>query len=107
MAQDLEVKHFTEREREPSASQQAPHSEEAVIVIFGASGDLTARKLIPALYRLWTEGFLSDRSPIVGVARREKTDDAFRAEMAEAGKHKEPPGLFTDQKWRDFAKRLF
>ena len=37
---------------------------EASILIFGASGDLTARKLIPALFDLWKEGYLSDRSPI-------------------------------------------
>jgi len=107
MAPDVEVKRFTERSQEASDTQHEPPAEEAVIAIFGASGDLTARKLIPALFRLWTEGFLSERAPIVGVARREKTDDAFRAEMAEAVKHEAPPGLFTDQKWRDFAKRLF
>jgi len=106
MAQDVEVKRFTERSHEASAASPKPKAEEAVIAIFGASGDLTARKLIPALFRLWTEGFLSDRAPIVGVARREKSDDEFRAEMAEAVKHEAPPGAFTDQKWRDFARRL-
>src|SRR5580692_11592334 len=106
MSQDVEVKRFTERSPDTSASQAKPQAEEAVIVIFGASGDLTARKLIPALYRLWTEGFLSDRAPIVGVARREKSDDQFRAEMAVAVKEEAPPGSFTDQKWRDFARRL-
>ena len=69
----------------------APKAEDALIAIFGASGDLTARKLIPALFRLWTEGFLSGRAPIVGVARREKTDDPFRQEMAEAVKEEAPP----------------
>ncbi|HET6326736.1 MAG TPA: glucose-6-phosphate dehydrogenase, partial [Planctomycetaceae bacterium] len=107
MAPDVEVKRFTERSPDTSSSQEKPQAEEAVIVIFGASGDLTARKLIPALYRLWTEGFLSERAPIVGVARREKSDDEFRAEMAEAVKHEAPPGSFTDQKWKTFAGRLF
>jgi glucose-6-phosphate 1-dehydrogenase len=106
MAQDVEVKRFTERSHEASAASPKPNAEEAVIAIFGASGDLTARKLIPALFRLWTEGFLSERAPIVGVARREKSDDEFRSEMAEAVKHEAPPGAFTDQKWRDFARRL-
>jgi glucose-6-phosphate 1-dehydrogenase len=107
MAQEVEVKRFTERSHDESLTQAKPPVEEAVIVIFGASGDLTARKLIPALYQLWTKGFLSERAPIVGVARREKTDDAFRAEMAEAVKDEAPAGSFTDQKWATFAKRLF
>ena len=54
------------------------------ILIFGASGDLTARKLIPALFKLSQQGFLSERSPVIGVARREKTDDQFRNELKEA-----------------------
>jgi glucose-6-phosphate 1-dehydrogenase len=107
MAQEVEVKRFTERSHDASLTQMKPPTEEAVIVIFGASGDLTARKLIPALYQLWTKGFLSERAPIVGVARREKTDDAFRAEMAAAVKEEAPAGSFTDQKWATFAKRLF
>ena len=39
---------------------------------------------MPALFTLWSEGFLPDDSPIFGVARREKTDDEFRAEMQAA-----------------------
>ena len=41
----------------------------AIIVIFGASGDLTQRKLVPALYTLYVEGRLGDQFAIVGVAR--------------------------------------
>ena len=37
-----------------------PHAETASVVIFGASGDLTARKLLPALFDLWNDGYLSD-----------------------------------------------
>ena len=74
MAQDLDIKRFTERGHDQTVNLAAPKAEDALIAIFGASGDLTARKLIPALYRLWTEGFLSGRAPIVGVARREKSD---------------------------------
>ncbi len=47
------------------------------IIIFGASGDLTARKLIPALFHLDMAGLLPDDANIVGVARSEFTDDAF------------------------------
>src|ERR1700728_3773927 len=107
MAPDVEVKRFTERSHETSDTQHKPPAEEAVIAIFGASGDLTARKLIPALYRLWTEGFLSGRAPIVGVARREKSDETFRQELAEAVRESVPPDSWSDAKWKEFAKRLF
>ena len=51
------------------------------VVIFGATGDLTARKLLPALYGLWQANFLPDKFAIVGIGRRDKNDAVFRAEM--------------------------
>jgi glucose-6-phosphate 1-dehydrogenase len=53
------------------------------VVIFGASGDLTKRKLMPALYNLAVSRALPGGFAVVGVARREKSHDAFRAEMKE------------------------
>jgi glucose-6-phosphate 1-dehydrogenase len=55
-----------------------------VVVIFGATGDLTHRSLMPSLYRLARLGMVSPSLAVVGVARREKTDEVFRNEMAEA-----------------------
>src|SRR5439155_8986766 len=55
--------------------------EPCTIVIFGASGDLTARKLIPAFYHLYREKQLPAPFRILGFARREKTDDAWRQEL--------------------------
>ena len=57
------------------------------VVIFGASGDLTKRKLVPALYRLSQERLLPAEFAVVGVARSPKDDETFRAEhdLAEAG----------------------
>ena len=54
------------------------------IVIFGASGDLTHRKLIPALYNLYKIGRLSENFSVLGVARSELNDDTFREKMREA-----------------------
>ena len=54
------------------------------LVIFGASGDLTKKKLFPALYSLAFRGLLPDRFAIVGVARTAETDEAFKARMKEA-----------------------
>lgn len=51
------------------------------LVIFGGTGDLTHRKLIPALYNLAAEGSLPPSLNVIGVARREKSNDAFRDEL--------------------------
>ena len=53
------------------------------MVIFGASGDLAHRKLIPALYNLACDGYLPREFAVVGFARKPKTDDVFRAEKRE------------------------
>ena len=75
------------------------------LVIFGASGDLTGRKLIPALYNLKVKGFLPPETRIVGVARSPFTDDAFRSEME--AKVKEFGELYDAGKWAEFASRLY
>jgi glucose-6-phosphate 1-dehydrogenase len=88
----------------PSRSQGP--AVDACVVIFGASGDLTARKLLPALYDLWRDGFLSERSPIVGAARREKSDAQFREEMFAAVSRFSRSGAVSADDWARFAKRL-
>jgi glucose-6-phosphate 1-dehydrogenase len=55
-----------------------------ILVIFGASGDLTKRKLFPALYSLAYRRLLPDNFSVVGIARTEETDDEFRQRMKEA-----------------------
>ena len=77
------------------------------VLIFGASGDLTARKLMPALFMLWSEGMLPETVPIVGVARREKSDGEFRAEMHAAVSKHGQAGQISDEQWAQFASRLF
>ena len=63
-------------------SQRTP--EPNTLVIFGASGDLTQRKLVPALYDLSLEGLLPGGFSVVGMARRPKTHSEFRSEMKAA-----------------------
>ncbi|MFT4976882.1 MAG: glucose-6-phosphate 1-dehydrogenase [Myxococcota bacterium] len=53
------------------------------LIIFGASGDLTARKLIPSLLGAWREGALPEGLQIIGVSRRPKSDEAWREELAQ------------------------
>ncbi|MEX0725470.1 MAG: glucose-6-phosphate dehydrogenase [Planctomycetaceae bacterium] len=91
---------------QPSSSEGLKITD-ATILIFGASGDLTARKLIPALYLLWKDGYLADNIPIIGVARRPKTDDEFRDEFkADVTQHARS-GPVTDEQWKSFARRMF
>ena len=54
------------------------------LIIFGASGDLTSRKLVPALTGAWSAGDVDKGLQIIGVSRREKTDEAWREELREA-----------------------
>jgi glucose-6-phosphate 1-dehydrogenase len=58
--------------------------EDCVLVVFGASGDLTKRKLVPALFALYHQKLLPERFAILGAARTDMSDEEFRAEMAEA-----------------------
>src|ERR1700746_1179892 len=76
------------------------------IVIFGASGDLTHRKLIPALYNLAADGDLPQGMHVIGFARRDKTDDVFRQELEEAAKEFSRRPI--DQAvWNSFASSIY
>jgi glucose-6-phosphate 1-dehydrogenase len=76
------------------------------IVIFGASGDLTARKLIPALYHLHGEKLLPDPVRILGFARREKSDASWRAELLEALQRFSRTKPVDVANWEAFAANL-
>ena len=77
-----------------------------IMVIFGASGDLTKRKLIPALYNLAKDNLLSKEFALVGVARNELTSEQFRdmigKEIGEYATTKVDPDL-----WHWFARRIY
>jgi glucose-6-phosphate 1-dehydrogenase len=77
------------------------------IVIFGASGDLTARKLIPALYHLCKEKQMPSDFRIVGFARREKSDDGWRSELRQALGQFSRTKPVDDKVWQDFAAHIF
>jgi glucose-6-phosphate 1-dehydrogenase len=77
------------------------------IVLFGATGDLAARKLLPALYNLALDGLLPHGFSIVGVARRPKTDDQFRQEMLEAINEFSRNRPAQPQVWETLAANLF
>lgn len=77
------------------------------IVIFGASGDLTARKLIPALYHLFAEKQLPNPIRIIGFARREKSDVDWRAELKTGVESFSRTKRVDTATWDEFAKNLF
>ena len=80
--------------------------EPCTVIIFGASGDLTSRKLIPALYHLHIEGQLPKPVRVIGFARREKSDDSFRDEMLTALRQFSRTKPVDDAKWAEFAAGL-
>ena len=90
--------------REGLSSRAVPQP--CSVVIFGATGDLTHRKLIPALYNLAADGELPPAVTGVGFARREKSDDAFRREMEEATR-KFSRQAVRDEIWKTFAQSIF
>src|SRR5437867_658185 len=83
-----------------------PVPQPCTIVIFGATGDLTHRKLIPALYNLAADGELPPAVAIIGFARRPKSDDDFRKEM-EVATLKFAGQPVRDEIWKTFSQALF
>jgi glucose-6-phosphate 1-dehydrogenase len=81
--------------------------EPSTLVIFGATGDLTERKLMPALYNLALEGLLPGGFSVVGFARRPKSHYHFREEMKDAvATHSRTKPLQTSV-WETFASHTF
>lgn len=80
--------------------------EPQILVIFGASGDLTQRKLVPALYQMMLEHKLPPELTIVGVARRDWSHEYFREQMR-IGVEEFGGGLGREDAWSRFAKGLF
>ena len=98
---------FLEEAPKPDrAGFQVPAEKMGTIVIFGATGDLAGRKLIPAIYNLWDAGFLPQKINVVGVARRDKSDNDFRAEMCEALKAHSRTGHGDDEACQPFVSNL-
>ena len=97
MSQELSS---TRRNRD--SSRKAPPT---IIVIFGASGDLTARKLLPGLYNLGFDDLLSEDFHLIGYGRSEMSDEAFRQSMGDAiGKHSRRP--LNEEIWGQMSGNL-
>jgi glucose-6-phosphate 1-dehydrogenase len=92
-----------------TASQRPPREHRpgsAILVIFGATGDLTWRKLAPSLYDLFLDGWAPERLSVIGVGRQRMTDDEFRRRLR-AGVDQASRGGRTDaRRWTEFATGL-
>jgi len=84
---------------------ELPTAEPCVVVIFGATGDLTKRKLMPALCRLTDQGCL-ESVRILGVGRSPMTDDEFHAQVRDALKDSKKIDHLDEETWRKFSERL-
>lgn len=81
-------------------------SEPTVIVIFGATGDLTQRKLLPGLFNLAVDGFLPDNFFVIGASRSSLSDEEFR-EQSLVSVRKFSRRSVDDERWGSFAKNLY
>src|ERR1700745_128117 len=95
----------------PDSSKPSAGYSEAVepcaVVIFGASGDLAKRKVIPAMYDLAQHNSLGERYAIIGFARTPMTDESFRTTIGEAAKTISEVGPIDPAKWNDFSSNLY
>ena len=90
-------------EKGRSARNIAP----CILVIFGATGDLTGRKLAPAIYNLGNDGLLPANFACVGFARREKSDDVFREELKKEISSYSRTKPLDETYWNAFKEQIF
>jgi len=83
-----------------------PKGDSCLLVIFGATGDLTRRKLVPALYDLACVGCTNRNFDVLGIGRTQLTNDDFRARLRDGASNSKDTRNFTDAGWNDFASHL-
>src|SRR5205809_839775 len=84
-----------------------PTAPACAIVIFGASGDLARRKLIPAIYELAKEKLLDEKSYIVGYSRSPMTDEQYRKAAREAIEKYARSKPIDEQVWKSLEPRIY
>jgi glucose-6-phosphate 1-dehydrogenase len=98
-----------QREKTQESSRTSGYyvsSEPCTVVLFGASGDLAKRKVIPAMYDLANHNALGSSYAIVGFARTPMNDDSFRSAIGEAAKTISEVGPIDSKQWGEFASNL-
>jgi glucose-6-phosphate 1-dehydrogenase len=93
-------------EAQPQEQGDVRDLDSALMVIFGASGDLAKRKLLPALYNLYHQGFLPEGFTVLGYARSDYDDETFR-QRAREGIEEYGDVELQEDKWAEFSQALF
>jgi glucose-6-phosphate 1-dehydrogenase len=93
-------------EPQPLLAPALPVADSCTVVIFGATGDLARRKLIPALYNLACAGCTGTQFEVLGLGRTEMSEAEFRARLRDAVAQAEDTRDFNEKTWHDFAARL-
>jgi glucose-6-phosphate 1-dehydrogenase len=91
---------------EKLSQEPLPTGDSCVLVIFGASGDLTKRKLIPGLYNLACEGCMNPQFEVLGIGRTPMSSEEFRKKTGGAAAKSKDTRDFSESGWTDFERRL-
>ena len=91
---------------ETLSREPLPTGDSCVLVIFGASGDLTKQKLIPSLYNLACEGCLNPEFEVLGIGRTPMSSEEFRKKIEEAAAKSRDTRGFSESGWENFEQRL-
>jgi glucose-6-phosphate 1-dehydrogenase len=89
-----------------TGADDGPRTDPTALIILGAGGDLTWRKLIPALHALHCGGWLNDRLAVVGLDSKSMSDDAFRDHLRDGVEHAQDGDEEGGADWETFADRL-
>lgn len=87
-------------------SKSPVHDQSIVFFIFGGTGDLTSRKLIPALYNLFLDGWMPKNFRVIGLGRTQQSDDQFRDLLLEDINKFSRSGKAKPEKWKTFASHI-
>ena len=87
--------------------QDSTKSSPTVFFIFGGTGDLTSRKLIPALYNLYLDDWLPNQFAIIGMGRTALTDEKFREALLKDVNEFSRRGKAEKEKWESFSKNIY
>lgn len=81
-------------------------SDPSIFIIFGASGDLTWRKLVPALYNLYLSGWMPEKFEVIGMSHEEMSDEKFQDHLKDGVNQFSRRGKVKDEEWKNFAQCL-
>ena len=90
-----------------NSSKSPVQSQPTIFFIFGGTGDLTSRKLVPALYNLFIDGWMPDKFAIIGLGRTQQSDEQFRNLLLDDINKFSRSGKADTQKWKTFAAYVY